>query len=52
MKTEIVMQYVKSTKGTHVYGNSDADVAISTVYIKRTALPSSPKEIKLTLEAK
>ena len=39
---DIKMTLTKSTKGTHVYGNSEPDTPIPTVYIKRTALPAKP----------
>ena len=51
MKVE--MTFVKSTKGTHVYGNNDSKAAISSLYIKKDALPEvPPKEITITLEIK
>lgn len=46
-----VMQYEKSTKGTHVYTNTSATAPIPTVYIKRDSLPKDPpKQIALTIE--
>lgn len=51
MKKTISMEWVKSTKGTHVYANNDAETPVSTIYIKRNALPSdAPTKISLTLE--
>lgn len=45
------MTLTKSTKGTHVYGDTDADAPIPTVYIKKTALPDPPPpQIKITIE--
>ncbi len=44
------MDWSKSTKGTHVYSNSEPDTPISTIYIKRSALPDkAPGEITLTI---
>ena len=51
MKLE--MAFVKSTKGTHVYGNSDSNAAITSLYIKKDALPEvPPKAIAITVEIK
>lgn len=51
MKTEVNLTYTKSTKGTHVYGTQEDGAAVSSVYIKRDALPKdAPKVIKLTIE--
>jgi hypothetical protein len=42
--------FVKSTKGTHVYGSNLPEAATPSVYIKRRALPEDPpKLITLTL---
>ncbi len=51
MNTKTVeLTFVKSTKGTHVYGSDLADAAAPSVYIKRAALPQDPpKLITLTL---
>ena len=44
----VSMQHSKSTKGTHVYTNADEKAFISSLYIKRDALPTEPpKEIKI-----
>jgi hypothetical protein len=46
----IKMQLTKSTKGTHVYGDSSPDAPIPSVYIKRAALPSNPPaSIEITI---
>jgi hypothetical protein len=51
MKKTIKMEFTKSTKGTHVYANNDADTPVSTIYIKRNGLPSTPPAtITLSLE--
>jgi len=45
-----IMKFVKSTKGTHVYGDSNDDAPISSVYVKRSSLPKSPPdEIEITI---
>ena len=45
------MEFNKSTKGTHVYANSEADSAVSSIYIKRSELPSEPPvNITLTID--
>lgn len=51
MNTKIVeLTFVKSTKGTHVYGSDLEDAATPSVYVKRSALPEKPPaKIKLTL---
>ncbi|MFV2058731.1 MAG: hypothetical protein ACC707_19890 [Thiohalomonadales bacterium] len=51
MKKTIEMQWTKSTKGTHVYANNELDALVSSIYIKRTGLPSdAPSNIKLTID--
>jgi len=46
----VELSFVKSTKGTHVYGSDLEDAATPSVYIKRSALPEKPPAvIKLTL---
>ena len=51
MKKTIKMDWTKSTKGTHVYSNNDPSSPVSTIYIKRSGLPSdAPTTITLTLE--
>lgn len=54
MNTKIVeLTFVKSTKGTHVYGSDLEDAATPSVYIKRSALPEkTPAAITLTLSWK
>lgn len=51
MKKLTKMEWTKSTKGTHVYTNNEPDAPVSTIYIKRSGLPSdAPSNIKLTIE--
>ncbi len=51
MKKTITMEWSKSTKGTHVYANNESDTPVSTIYIKKSGLPSeAPKSITLTIE--
>ena len=46
----IKMTLVKSTKGTHVYGDSTPESPIPSVYVKRTALPKRPPDtIEITI---
>ena len=46
-----VMELMKETKGTGVYGCKDMDAAISTVYVNKSFLGTSvPKTIKVTIE--
>ena len=53
MKTIVEMKFKKDTKRTVVYINEEEGVAISQVYIQKSALtPVPPQEITLTLEAK
>lgn len=50
MKLTIEMDYVKSTKGTHVYGDYTEQTPVPTLYIKRAALPVDfPKTIKVVI---
>lgn len=45
------MKLIKSTKGTHVYGDDSDNAIIPSVYIKKAGLPSTPPEvITVTLE--
>ncbi len=51
MKKTIKMNLTKSTKGTHVYANNEPDSPVSSIYIKRSGLPSeAPGSITLTIE--
>ena len=52
---EITMMFKKSTKGTHVYEDTDQDSAIPTLYIKKDPLEkafggSAPAGIVVTIE--
>lgn len=51
METAVIkMVFTKSTKGTHVYGDSNSDPPVPTLYIKKTALPAKPPaEIEVTI---
>ena len=48
MKKNILMEFSKSTKGTHVYTNDEGDSPVSSIYIKRSGLPTEPP-VKITL---
>lgn len=49
----IAMKLVKSTKGTHVYGDSNIDSPVPTIYIKRGFLPDTPPdEIEIVIRDK
>lgn len=51
MNKTIIMEFSKSTKGTHVYANSEPDSPVSSIYIKRSELPSDPPvNITLTID--
>lgn len=51
MKKTINMNWTKSTKGTHVYANIEPDSPISSIYIRRSGLPSdAPGTITLTID--
>lgn len=51
MKKTITMNWSKSTKGTHVYSSDEDDTPVSSIYIKRSSLPSeAPQNINLTIE--
>jgi len=51
MKKTIIMEFSKSTKGTHVYANDEASSPVSSIYIKRSELPSDPPvNITLTID--
>lgn len=54
MSNQMVMQHVKSTKGTHVYHAVNEDTAaVKTVYIKKSALGNTvPAAITLIVEVK
>lgn len=46
MNTKMVeLTFVKSTKGTHVYGPYLEEAATPSVYIKRSALPENPPKV-------
>jgi len=51
MKKTIIMDWTKSTKGTHVYSNNEPDSPVSSIYIKRSGLPDeAPGSITLTID--
>ena len=51
MKKTVTMQWTKSTKGTQVYSCNDINTPVSSIYIKRNALPDkAPANITLTIE--
>ena len=51
MKKTVTLEWTKSTKGTQVYSCNDTDTLVSSIYIKRNALPDkAPKNITLTIE--
>lgn len=41
---QIILPLIKSTKGTHVYGSTEKEAPIPSVYVKRTALPTTPPQ--------
>ncbi len=46
-----VMELMKETKGTGVYGCKDMDAAVSTVYVNKSFLGNPvPGTIKITVE--
>ena len=51
MESKIKMEWVKSTKGTHFYSSDDPDTPVTTIYIKRSGLPTdAPGHVNLTIE--
>jgi len=51
MNKSITMNWSKSTKGTQVYACNDADIPVSTIYIKRSSLPDKPPtKITVTID--
>ena len=45
------MDWVKSTKGAHVYANNEPNAPVSTGYIQRSELPpNAPVNLTLTIE--
>ena len=49
MSVKTILEYKKSTKGTHIYANDSIDAPITSLYIKRDSVPASPPKT-LTLE--
>ncbi len=50
--TTVKMTLTKSTKGTHVYGNTEPDIAVPSLYIKKASLPNPPPQaITVTIES-
>lgn len=48
---KVKLDYERSTKGTHVYSTMDDTSPISTLYLKRSGMPSGPAErIEVTVE--
>lgn len=50
-KQQIELKLAKSTKGTHMY-KTDADVAVTTVYIRKAFMPVAAESVILTVEVK
>lgn len=49
---ELELEYVKSTKNTHVYGDDKEGAPLPSVYIKKGALPEkAPERLKVTISA-
>ncbi len=57
MKVTLKLQFVKETKGTYVYGVSEAQklsADVQSIYVRKTAFDRAkvvPKAITLTIEA-
>lgn len=47
---KIKLDFVKSTKGTHVYGTTDKAAAIQSIYIKKEGMPTATPAISITIE--
>ncbi len=49
---ELELVLMKSTKGTHVYGDDREGAIIPSVYIKKQGLPTPPpQKLKVTISA-
>ena len=47
---QMTMKFSKSTKGTHVYIAEDDSSAVSTLYVKKSALQDDiPKQVTVTI---
>lgn len=49
---KVRLEFVKSTKGTHVYGDKSDNAPITSLYIQRSGVDGEPpKAIAVTVEA-
>lgn len=49
---ELELTLLRSTKGTHVYGDDREGAVMPSVYIKKAGLPADPPaKLRVTLEA-
>ena len=49
----VTLNFLRSTKNTHVYTDSDPNTVLPSQYIKKTGLPTpAPLEITVTIEWK
>lgn len=48
--TEVKLDYVKSTKRTHVFQNKTVGISIPTIYIAKNVFEKQPEYVKLTVE--
>lgn len=45
VQSQVKMDLVKSTKGTHVYQNMGTSAPVKSLYVQREALPANPPKI-------
>lgn len=41
-KIEIKLNFIRSTKGTHLYGTDSTETPITSLYVKKHGLPETP----------
>lgn len=47
---EVTMKFKKETKGTFVYENTEKDTPVTSLYIKKTSMPSvAPRILIITI---
>ena len=52
MKIEVTLAIGKETKGTYRYENVEPDAAVSTLYVRKSAIEGKPpSRIRLVVEA-
>lgn len=51
MDIQVILKFVRSTKGTHFYSTGESPRPRFTLYVPKSESPLAPDEIQMTLRA-